>query len=90
MTEVDAWVKGYRLPLLALVAVLLAAAVCVLAGARTGALSLATILALAAVLRAVVRAPGRGIAIRSRGFDVALLGGLAVVIAGLASTTAGV
>ncbi len=90
MTDVDAWVRGYRLPHLALGAVLAATAVAVVAGARTGALALAVILGLAAAVRAAVRAPGPGIAIRSRSFDVALLAGLAVVIAALATTTAGV
>ena len=90
MTEVDAWVRGYRLPLLALVGVLAATAVSVVAGARSGTLVLAAVLAVAAALRAVVRAPGRPMAIRSRWFDVALMGGLAAIIAVLATTTAGV
>ena len=90
MTDGRAWAGGYRLPFLTLAAVVASALLAVVAGARPGALALAAVLGAAAAVRAVVPAPGPGIAIRSRWFDVAFLGGLGVLIALFAATTAGV
>lgn len=90
MTDGRAWAGGYRLPFLTLAAVVACAGLAVLIGARPGALALAVVLAAAAGVRAVVPSPGPGIAIRSRGFDVAFLGGMAALIGTFAATTAGV
>ena len=90
MTGVEAWAQGYRLPAAALGAVVAVSALSLVTGARLAALSLAGILVVAALVRALVSKPGRALAIRSRWFDVGVLAGLAAVIGGLAATTAGV
>jgi hypothetical protein len=84
-------VRQFWGPYAALAGVALSAAVALTAGARPGALLLALLLAGAALVRGRSTTDGpAGTAVRSRTFDVALLVGLAVVIAALAATSAGV
>lgn len=90
MTGPEGWVAGYRLPLAMLGAVVVAALLALTVGSRFGALALAASLAAASVVRAVVRGPGPGIAIRSRTFDVAFLGAMALIIGVIAATGSGV
>ena len=90
MTDAHTWVGGYRLPFVTLAAVVVCALVALAAGSRPAALLLGGVLAAAATVRAVARDPGPGIAIRSRWFDVAFLGGMAVAIGFVAATTVGV
>jgi hypothetical protein len=90
MTGPSAWVGGYRLPFITLGAVAGCAVLAPVTGARPAALLLAGVLATAAFVRAATRAPGPGIAIRSRWFDVAFLAGMSLVIATFAATTSGV
>lgn len=90
MTGSEGWAAGYRMPLVTLAAVAVTAVLALVAGARAGALALAAVLAAASAVRALVKAPGPGIAIRTRVFDVAFLGGLALVIGVFAATSSGV
>ena len=91
MTGARAWAaEGYRLPFATLGAVAACAVIALVVGSRPASLLLAAVLATAATVRAVARDPGPGMTIRSRGFDVAFLAGLALVIAAFAATTTGV
>ena len=81
---------SYLLPGAALAAVAAVALLSLAVGARAASVLLALLLVVAAVTRSVVPDLGRPMVIRARWFDVAVLAGLAVVIAGLALTTTGV
>ena len=82
--------RGLRAPLLALAGVALCLVLGVVVGARAASFALAVVLAAAAAVRGLAPGDGPpGVAVRRRGFDVAVLGVLAGGISLLAATTAG-
>lgn len=88
--DVGPGARGLRAPLLALAGVALCVVLGVVAGARAASFALAGVLTAAAVVRGLAPGDGPpGVAVRSRAFDVALLGVFAGGIALLTATTAG-